>query len=353
MQKSNRPTPPEVPLSLWRELYEAAAAFHRLAPWDWMYDSDCLGVETHGSARVLCVLGANREVFGLVSYRGARGIRNWLELITGQVEAESPEHAYQQDSLMFSLSPKTHLGKEEKALLKTLGYERPKGAKPAGYPDFRSMLPGYFPWFLTEQEAGMMLADLKVMSEFALLVKAHRELYDQHPAGEIAWCPADFQSPLTVEQLEWRTLVMPVLPPEPAFTPPAAELEAVRRLPQEAKFRVELDVAYSHAVIQEGPRPYFGKLTLVVDTQRGLVLHLSIQSPRVTHAEAAGRCLLEWMSLVGVRPGLVRVASASLAKGLSPMCQAVAIPLRVCPELPAAEEARRSLDEFCLTRGNP
>jgi hypothetical protein len=60
----------------WTALYEAAAAFKELAPWQWMYDSDLFGVQDPETGEVgyCCVLGALGELLGLNVHRGRPGI---------------------------------------------------------------------------------------------------------------------------------------------------------------------------------------------------------------------------------------------------------------------------------------
>lgn len=65
---------PDVPLPLWRDLYEAAMRFKHLRPWETLYDSDIFGIrdpET-GDTGYACVLGELGEVFAFCAYTAAR-----------------------------------------------------------------------------------------------------------------------------------------------------------------------------------------------------------------------------------------------------------------------------------------
>jgi hypothetical protein len=96
------PPAPDVDLALWRELYDAACRFQALASWTWMSDYEVFGVDNEHGVRISCVLGANRELLGLVSYRGTDGVNELLLLRSGQVEPVT-EFSYRQDALLTML----------------------------------------------------------------------------------------------------------------------------------------------------------------------------------------------------------------------------------------------------------
>ena len=51
----------------WRELFDAASAFHNLAPWQWMSDDMVFGVKdpATGTTGYCCVLGAPGTLLAL------------------------------------------------------------------------------------------------------------------------------------------------------------------------------------------------------------------------------------------------------------------------------------------------
>jgi hypothetical protein len=76
--------PPEIPLTRWQELHEAAMTFRRLEPWTWMYDEQLMCViDAAGEPWFVAVLGAGKEVFGLCAYRGETGLSLYSETQNG------------------------------------------------------------------------------------------------------------------------------------------------------------------------------------------------------------------------------------------------------------------------------
>ena len=90
MAKKNTPPAPTIPLDLWRELYQAAASFRLLAPWQWMDDTHIFGVNNDHGVRLVTVMGSLGEVFGLASYRGSAGANFLLRLLRGDFAPRNP-----------------------------------------------------------------------------------------------------------------------------------------------------------------------------------------------------------------------------------------------------------------------
>ena len=108
MANKKGPPAPTIPLDLWRELYQAAAGFQLLAPWQWMDDTHVFGINNEHGVRLVTVLGNMGEVFGLASYRGSAGATFLLRLRSGDFLPENPDARFYQDALLVvaSRSPK-------------------------------------------------------------------------------------------------------------------------------------------------------------------------------------------------------------------------------------------------------
>src|SRR5437667_4710891 len=77
--RTREPNIPQVSTETWRSLLGAADNFNRLAPWEWMHDSQVIGLRYPVTNEVLLgsILGRLRSVFGLLVYRNDAG-RRWL-----------------------------------------------------------------------------------------------------------------------------------------------------------------------------------------------------------------------------------------------------------------------------------
>ena len=74
----------------WSELYQAALAFQKARPWEWMDSSDLLAVENpdNGETGYYSILGSGGKEFGLGIFLGDQGFNSYIELITGEEEQE-------------------------------------------------------------------------------------------------------------------------------------------------------------------------------------------------------------------------------------------------------------------------
>ena len=101
-----RPTIPQVPLPVWRDLFAAALEFRTVKPWRWLDDNNVFAlIDDDGCPWFPTVLGAAGLVFGLALHRGEPGLRFLFE--TSKTLEDSPQDAlYVQDALMLDWGTK-------------------------------------------------------------------------------------------------------------------------------------------------------------------------------------------------------------------------------------------------------
>jgi len=343
--------PPLVAPETWPALLAAAAEFAALRPWDFMDDSQVVGLLDPGTGetRIGCVLGNAGQVFAAVFYRRA-GLRWILHMLDDTPDPEDLNTADGIDCLKLEFMPKRELWPEDRAVLQAAAF------KPAGrgsvWPQFRAAEPGWHPWHITQAEAGQFLADLPRFTAFCRLLQAQPELFADRSPTEIPFLPATLPvRPLTPQDLDWHPLLPPSSNLDP-FHPTAAELQPVRALPRQAGLVCEFDCSLlPGASFVEAGRPCFGRLSLLVEHELGLVLGMGVQSGALTPGEAAGRGLLESLRTGGRRPERLLIRGERLRPVLQPLCDALEIQLRPVPELPALAEAATALSRHMLAGG--
>jgi hypothetical protein len=345
MAKKNTPPVPTIPLDLWRELYQTAASFQLLAPWQWMDDTHVLGINNEHGVRLLSVLGSLGEVFGLASYRGSVGANFLLRLRHGDFAPENPDIRFYQDALLVDFVPRKGLRKEDRAIIQQLDFQPPV-RKPQRFPEFQSHKPGYVPWFVDEAEARLLLDDLRKVVPFAELLRTNPALYDSRQENEFPFFPASVSAPLTLDQFEWHTIA-PVPPPaDPPVDPHTFDLPSLLALPQPPQSAWELTAFYAPMPIGEPPRPYYPKTALGVDAATGMILAFQIAGPDQTMAQATARGLIQSIQASSSRPAAIKMDSINLIRALQPLADALGAKLLQAKSLPMANEARRSLEAF-------
>jgi hypothetical protein len=94
----------------------------------------------------------------------------------------------------------------------------------------------------------------------------------------------------------------------------------------------------------ENGRPCFGRFTLLVERQRGLVIGVDVASGALTPGEAAGRALVKALLMGKSLPEKLFIGGARLQL----LCDELQIRLRPGSSLPALEEAVESLTQQML-----
>ncbi|HXV82992.1 MAG TPA: hypothetical protein VEG60_24265, partial [Candidatus Binatia bacterium] len=166
---------PHCSLAIWKNLYDAADAFRDIACWEWMSDSELFGVKNPESGEIgyCCVLGALGEVYGLVVYLGSAGLEQHRKMQSGKLHADSPDFAYSQSCLTAWFGDRRDLDKTDLKVVKELGLKF-RGSDT--WPQFRSMQPGYIPWYLSESEAKFLTLCLEQARQVALDFESDPEL---------------------------------------------------------------------------------------------------------------------------------------------------------------------------------
>ena len=331
----------------------AADDFNRLAPWVWMHDSHIVGLRHPVTKEKLLVsiLGRLRTVFALLVYRGDLGHRWLLNTILNDGDSgglEREDSAYEQDAVKVEFTRKRELWKEDRAMLEAAGYA-PAVKRGNVWPVFRSLVPGGFPWHITQAEADTLLFALPRVAAVARLMRAQPRVWDDHCDGDIGFVPDDFDpaaGELRAEQLDWQPMIPPPEPLPDLVSFDAPTQARLLKLTQAKGFHLELDVTYSSIVIADAERPRFPKLAMAVDRASGFVggFHLS-DFRDADGAAALGKVLQDALKQLGHRPETIRVQRPRVAAMLSRVAKELAIPLHRDLELAELNFARQSMEQ--------
>ena len=352
-RQANQPIVPEVSAETWKALLAAADDFNRLAPWTWMHDSQVIGLRHPVTSEVLLgsILGRLRSVFGLLVYRNDAGRRWLLSTILNDGDSgglDREDTAFEQDLIKVEFVPKRELAKEDRAALTAANYA-PSLKGPRVWPQFRSVMPGGWPWHLTQSEAEALLFALPRVAAAAQLVRKQPRVWEDHCDGEIAFVPADFDptmDQLRAEQLDWQPMIPPPEPLPEMVSLDEVTLARLAKLGQAKGFHLELDVTYSSIVVADVHRPRFPKLAMAVDRNSGFIggFHLSEFKDR-DGAAALSTVIREALTQLGSRPETIRVQRPRVAAMLRNLTDQLGIPVKQDAELAQLNFARQSMEQ--------
>lgn len=338
---------PEPAMEVWGALFDAALRFKEVGCWNWMWDSDLFGVQnqTNGEIGYCCVMGRNREHFALAVYLGTEGLEKYMEIQAGEVDAYSTDMLFYQKCLMVSFEDRKFLREKDFEIIKKLGLNfRGKNS----WPLFRSYVPGFFPWHLTNSEADFLLDALQQTIDVALRFKKEKGLFDP-PRGKddcyLVQVPKNVNGALVWGD-QW------ILPPE-LSEPEIAQVPNASAIVKEIKNYAqqqaiwEIDSFYNMEPIKEGEeRPFYPRQILFVDHIHGAILHFQLLTPSQNFSNAIGEEFLNAVKSHGFFPKEILVANEEIAELLETITAELGIRLMVTDELPEIQRARDGISEF-------
>jgi hypothetical protein len=321
-----------------KNLHAMAGELFALRPWD-LLEEDQLILVRHPDSSEYCycsVMGAMGEVFSMHAYVGAEGYRMFRRISDG-VESDPAEFLATQNCVYVEFVPRNELDAPDRKLLTALDHPRGRGM---AAPIFRALRPGYHPWYVTAEEAGLLAACLRaviaVCSEIARTGKAP---YWRKAGAYPLFVPAENS---------WRIeMIDPVLPPEPPL-PPAQigpeEAASLRNKDYPVRGVIELDYFVSLiAVGRKSERKACTAVALAVDAGSGIVYKPELANPQASAGDMLARALIDTVRSTGAFPSEVRLRSSRVKDCLASFAESLGLPLRVVPQLPALDEARESL----------
>jgi tetratricopeptide (TPR) repeat protein len=330
---------PKVNIDVWRELYAASTAFRDAAPWLRLMDSQIFAVKnpSTGELGYGCVMGAVGRLRALALYRGERGLRSYLNVLHGEDSDNAGDFAGAQDCLMAEWTDREYVDTEDRRVYKALGLKF-KGL--AGWPVFRSYVPRYAPWYLTEEEAAFLTLGLRAAFEVNRQLLAGLKI-PEAPGRLFTLTPVS-----SGFSTEWGELIAPAAPVPTPIIPDPAKIGALRARGLKRIGIWEADVFMQPAIISDRDRPYFFRSALAADKQSGMILHFEPVAPEQPDESVLGDLLVGLMNRQGAVPAGIDVRQNSLAEALAPLARELDIRISVKKRLPAIAAAREGLEEF-------
>jgi hypothetical protein len=228
-------------------------------------------------------------------------------------------------------------------LLAALGHPQGRGL---ASPIFRTIRPGFLPWFVTEDEARTLAECIRGVIVICAAVASQENMK--------FWERADTYPMVTrKEGPEPRyhvEMFQSILPPEPPVAPARLAEEtllAVRGQDYAVRGVMELDLTYSGAAIgKKGERNSCAAIAMAVDAEGGMVLAPEVADSSVPAGDTVAKVFIKVIQVSRALPREVRVRSQKLKDCLTPLMESLGVAVRVAGNLPASDEARSHLLGF-------
>ena len=311
----------------WLVLHHAFRSYCEARPWERLVNEDVLAVnDPLGHFKGYCVaLGDGGIAYGLGVYLGDRGLLNYLTTMTSEEEPCGLEALERGLALTAVLGDREELGNEERKSMRDLGLRyRGRGR----WPIFRSVVPGYWPWYLNGDEARFLTVALDNFWDVAERIgQGVLDLYAGRDPSEV----------LTrslrdgVWRDEWEVLRPPALPVEEH----PVDTDRLRTIggPAFVGSAVwEVTASYIPTGVQDmrGDRPYLPALVMVVEGNSGLTLTVRMLG-RVPSVAEKQEPVLQLLEQTDRSPGAMVCDREDTAALLGPITRALGIGLYVGP----------------------
>lgn len=331
-----------IDLELWKELYRLASQMKELAPWDWMRETDLFGVQNPetGETGFISVMGMSGEYRAIVVYLGVKALAGFWRVEQAGPWA-SPEMLLEIPQLQISFTGRDD---QEKVDLDVIKHLQLKFRGKHAWPLFRSHRPGFLPWFLEADEAHFLRHVLEQTLHVAGRCKTQPEVLDA-PDQESYLVRVPRQDGLT---LEWDDQLVRVESPEPLKIPIEighGTLAAFKQLPH-GEHHVESDFFLFPTPVQEGDRPFFPYLLMMVESKSGTILCSDMLAPQPSLEAMWGQVpqkILARLVEMGSAPKAINVQSELLFQLLKPLAEEVGVPVKQKRTLKHLDAAKESL----------
>ena len=330
----------------WKNLYEAAVEFKNTGCWDWMWDSDMFGVQNpdNGQIDYCCIMGRNKEHFALAVYLGKEGLDAYLKIQTGEIAPSDPDALHIQKCLMASFEDRKFVQKRDMDLINKLGLKFRGGN---AWPLFRNHEPGYYPWYLTKQEARYLALCLKQAVDVALRFKKDKKLLPKPVITGKCFVRIPETNNNTII---WKDKIMDL----PRESEKKADYNCQfdsERAKEIGKNKMrsgiwEIDWFYLPSPVRDkDERPYFPKTILIADNFSGLVIDFHM----LKYSENLETAIDEFLTVlegVDKMPYEIFVKKEDMFNILKGPARILGMNIKQADHLPSLEEARNAMLNF-------
>ncbi|MCP1143688.1 plasmid pRiA4b ORF-3 family protein [Lysinibacillus endophyticus] len=326
----------------WSKLLYNVDRYKDLQPWKWMSDDQIFIIQDPETEEfIYCsILGKSGIEYGLAAFIGDEG-HTFLQGLSKKENA-NPHFYMKQRSLHLSFSNRDELETEDYKLLKAFGRSY-FGKKQ--WPQMRSFKPGYYPWFLNEEEVRLFSIVLDQTVKVCEMAKKNPDLIGINDGTHY------FARAYNKKKKKWESGEITLYPNEnyqknlPLYINDI-ELMKLKKIQKRLNTSVEFDCRYFATPIQDFPdeQPYFPKLLLAVDKKRGLVLFnefMEIQN----EVEAVQKGFVQFIIEMESIPREVFV-NEETAHSIMQIAKSLNIKLIVVNSLPVTEEVYKEIDEM-------
>lgn len=339
------PKPPIVSCDLWQELYKQAFLYEALKPWKSLNEDQIFAFADPSSKKIgyCCVLGRCEEFLGLSVYRGREGIEMYFQLKRRDIDPKGIDVLHRHNALVIEFTDdKKTLDKEDLLVMKSI---KQSTKTKQSLPCFRSYLPGFQGWFLTEEEVKFFTLALKCAIQH-LSKDIHS--FSDFDINEMK-CPL-YLPTQTETELTWDTTEYTLPPLSKKISTPVCldkkKIDALKETKLCHDSAWEASIINTPNVLCDHSRPYLAKICMIVHQETFLILHIKPAALGCDLEDFVCEELLATIKKHKRIPAEVLFNDPNLQEALKPLMKALGIQGTLVDTLPSTIPAQESLLQY-------
>lgn len=332
-----------IPIPLWKRLYEVSYRLFDLAPWNWMYEVDVFGIhdEYTDNLHYCSILGANYVEKGLAMYKGRSGFAVFEEQFKHLPESTYISDIIHQNCITLSFKDYNHLTATDRHILASCGYSLNQRDL---FPVFRDFTPGLVPWRLEKVSQAMFLSEaLEQVIWIAEHVKRDSDLLDYIGSGKSLLVR---KSKREEDHKSWENEWVEVRPYIAAK--PNIKINRIFLLSNLSNSTVQssswlIDIFYFPNPLG-GPkeRPYYPQMLIAVDIETGRIIGHDLFKPKELLESLQVR-LVEIFKRIGHKPRKIYIPTFETYLMLEDIMDVIGIVLEIDEEMKLIDEIKSSI----------
>ena len=328
-------------LEQFKQLFHYADKIKKLAPWEWMFESEIFGLSLpeYEENFYISILGNAGEHLAFSVLQGDLSLEVFDFITTNDIDTSNLFFYMKQ--LQISFEDREFCQKEDLEIIKKLGLKF-RGQK--AYPTFRAMHAGYLPYFIEKYEAQILLDILD--QSLAVLERFHDDenlLYQEE--GKIFFR-------VKTETGEWKdeNREVPTIIDQPILSKiPRHLIDKIMEMPRREAV-VEMDLSSAPAIVKdEEGRPYLPLAVLIADQQSGGILKMDLIEPArdaVDFLKTIPTKILEVIQTLEIIPTTFQMRYTYLIEPFESVFKQLGIELEIVDRLPNVEMIQRSMEKY-------
>lgn len=340
MQKIHKPNEAQL-----RELYAAASEFKEAQPWSRLCNDDIICVEDpkDKTLEYCCIMGIGGEHYALGVYLGNEGFYGLYQIMEHGDTMPKHEFLECQNCLMCSFEDRNLLTNEDRKQIKELGLSfRGRNA----WPMFRRYEPGYFPWYINEEECVLLTHALRQTLIVAKDLLAGRQKLDKEHGKTIVRYSEEKDG-----KLEWHSKEMEMGIPSVSYGKFKVNDEVLFQKLKKSAGRgdicLQIDTSYMSSAVQDkkGERPYYPRLYLAVEPESGLAIDYETYGNSRDDVKVVLNKVINFCLERGF-PKEIQIRGERMSAILGDFCEKAGIPLKKVKRLRAVDECMKEMSRM-------